>query len=62
MYINGWEAVGNILMLERNPELEEKADAVIDLIAEAQEEDGYLDTYFSIEEPDKKMDECTGMP
>ena len=48
------EAVGNILMLERDPELEEKADAVIDLIAEAQEEDGYLDTYFSIEEPDKK--------
>lgn len=48
------EAVGNILMLERDPELEEKADSVIDLIAEAQEEDGYLDTYFSIEEPDKK--------
>lgn len=39
---------------ERDPELEEKADSVIDLIAEAQEEDGYLDTYFSIEEPDKK--------
>ena len=42
------EAVGNILMLERDPELEEKADSVIDLIAEAQEEDGYLDTYFPL--------------
>ena len=48
------EAVGNILMIERNEELEEKADSVIDLIAKAQEEDGYLDTYFTIEEPDKK--------
>lgn len=48
------EAVGNILMLERDGELEKKADALIDLIAGAQEEDGYLDTYFTIEEPDKK--------
>ena len=48
------EAVGNILMLERDEELEKQADSVIDLIAKAQEEDGYLDTYFSIEEPDKK--------
>ena len=48
------EAVGNVLMLERDEKLEKKADSVIDLIAKAQEEDGYLDTYFSIEEPDKK--------
>lgn len=48
------EAVGNILLLERDEELEKKADSVIDMIEAAQEEDGYLDTYFSIEEPDKK--------
>lgn len=48
------EAVGNILMLERDPELEKKADEVIDIIEKAQEKDGYLNTYFSIEEPDKR--------
>ena len=48
------EAVGNILMLERDPELEKQADGVIDIIEKAQEEDGYLNTYFSIEEPDKR--------
>ena len=48
------EAAGNILLLERDPKLEEKADSVIDIIAQAQEDDGYLDTYFTIEEPDKK--------
>ena len=48
------EAVGNVLLLERDEELEAKADSVIDIIEAAQEEDGYLNTYFSIEEPDKK--------
>lgn len=48
------EAVGNILMLERDPDLEEKADALIDVIVKAQEPDGYLDTYFTIQEPEKK--------
>ena len=48
------EAVGNILMLERDEELEKKADSVIDIIEKAQEADGYLNTYFTIEEPDKK--------
>ena len=48
------EAVGNILMLERDPELEKQADGVIDIIEKAQEEDGYLNTYYTIEAPDKK--------
>lgn len=48
------EAVGNVLLLERDEELEAKAESVIDIIEAAQEEDGYLNTYFSIEEPDKK--------
>ena len=42
------EAVAYSLREKMNPELEAKALQTIDLIAEAQEEDGYLDTYFSI--------------
>jgi len=34
-----------------DPALEERMDEVIDLIAAAQEPDGYLNTYFTIEEP-----------
>ena len=53
--VSKWlEAVGNILLLESDPKLEDRADGIIDLIARAQEADGYLDTYFTIEEPDKK--------
>ncbi|MFV0466699.1 MAG: glycoside hydrolase family 127 protein [Lachnospiraceae bacterium] len=48
------EAVGNMLKLYPDPTLEEKADYVIDLIGAAQEDDGYLNTYFTLEEPDKK--------
>ena len=42
------EAVAYSLREKMNPELEAKALQTIDLIADAQEEDGYLDTYFSI--------------
>ena len=48
------EAAGFTLAYDRDPELEKTADEVIDLIAEAQQEDGYLDTYFIIKEPDRK--------
>lgn len=48
------EAVGFSLAAYPDPELEKTADDVIDLIAEAQQEDGYLDTYFIIQEPDRK--------
>ncbi len=34
--------------------LEQQADALIDLIAEAQDEDGYLNTYFTIKDRDKR--------
>lgn len=49
------EAVAYLLSSERDPALEEKADWAIDLIAKAQEEDGYLDTYFTLTAPDKKF-------
>lgn len=48
------EAVGFSLAAYPDPELEKTADDVIDLIADAQQEDGYLDTYFIIQEPDRK--------
>lgn len=48
------EAVGFSLAAYPDPDLEKTADEVIGLIAEAQQEDGYLDTYFIIKEPDRK--------
>ncbi|MGN0353641.1 MAG: beta-L-arabinofuranosidase domain-containing protein, partial [Muricoprocola sp.] len=42
------EAVAFSLAKKENPELEQVADGAIDLIAGAQCEDGYLNTYFSI--------------
>ncbi len=38
----------------RDPELEKTVDAVIAKIAAAQQENGYLNTYFTLVEPDKK--------
>ncbi len=49
------EAVAYSLSYEKNEELEELADKAIDLIGMAQEDDGYLNTYFSILAPDKKF-------
>lgn len=48
------EAVGNMLQVRKSSEMEAAADWIIDIMEKAQEEDGYLDTYFQIKEPDKK--------
>lgn len=48
------EAVGYSLSIKSDPELERQADEVIDLVGEAQQEDGYLNTYFTIKEPGKR--------
>nr|WP_314463133.1 beta-L-arabinofuranosidase domain-containing protein [uncultured Clostridium sp.] len=48
------EAVAYTLREQMDEELKCLADDVVDLISEAQEEDGYLDTYFTIEEPGQK--------
>ncbi len=48
------EAVGHLLATHPDRELEAKADAVIDIIAKAQTADGYLDTYYILNAPDKK--------
>lgn len=46
------EAVGYLLALAPDEELEKVADEVIDIIAKAQHQDGYLNTYFTLKEPD----------
>lgn len=48
------EAVGFTLACYKDEELEKVADEVIKLIGEAQGKDGYLNTYFTIKEPDKR--------
>ena len=49
------EAVAYSLMEEMDEALKKMADSVVELIAKAQEEDGYLGTYFTIEEPGRKF-------
>ncbi len=48
------EAVGFALSYERDEKLEALADETIDLIGRAQQPDGYLNTYFTIKEPDRR--------
>ncbi len=48
------EAVGYSLQTQPDPALERLADETIELIEKAQHEDGYLNTYFQIKEPDKR--------
>ncbi|WP_372662289.1 glycoside hydrolase family 127 protein [Cohnella sp.] len=55
------EAVGYLLECEQDPELERVADTLIDLIAKAQRDDGYLNTYFMLKEPGNEwtnLSEC----
>ena len=47
------EAVGYSLMNHPDPELEKTADEAIDIVCAAQQENGYLDTYYIINGMDK---------
>ena len=49
------EAVAYSLSYEPNPDLEKRADEAIDLIGKAQEENGYLNTHFSILYPGQQF-------
>ncbi len=53
------EAVGFSLAVSPDPDLERVADEAIELIASAQQEDGYLNTYFQVAEPDKRWTNLT---
>jgi DUF1680 family protein len=48
------EAVAFTLSTHKDVELEKIADEVIDLIGEAQCEDGYINTHFTIKEPNRR--------
>ncbi|SFF06246.1 hypothetical protein SAMN05216378_4932 [Paenibacillus catalpae] len=48
------EAVGYSLANHPDPDLERTADDVIDLIAMAQHENGYLNTYFTVKDPGRQ--------
>lgn len=55
------EGVAYSLAVKPNKELEERADAIIDIIEQAQQPDGYLDTYFIVKEPEHRwqnLHEC----
>jgi uncharacterized protein len=48
------EAASNSLLQFPNDELEKSIDDLIELIAAAQQENGYLNTFFSVEKPDRQ--------
>ena len=49
------EGVAYSLAIRPDEELEKRADEIISIIARAQQEDGYLDTYFILKEPGKQF-------
>ncbi|MDO5539635.1 MAG: glycoside hydrolase family 127 protein [Eubacteriales bacterium] len=60
--VSKWlEGVAYALSVKKDKELERRADEIIGYIEKAQEEDGYLDTYFTLKEPEHKwqnLQEC----
>lgn len=48
------EGAAYFLQLEKDLELEAEIDEIISYIAAAQEDDGYLDTYYTLVEPENK--------
>ncbi len=55
------EAVAYSLASHPDPDLEKKADSVIDLICRAQQKDGYLNTYYTLVEPENRWQNlCEG--
>jgi len=48
------EAAAYSLRFRPNPELERTMDEAIELIGQAQHEDGYINTYYTIKEPDNR--------
>lgn len=55
------EGVAYSLVIKPDPQLEQRADAIIEIIEKAQQPDGYLNTYFTIKEPEHRwqnLQEC----
>ncbi len=54
------EGVAYSLVNHPDPELEKKADEIIDAIAAAQQADGYLSTYFTLVKPENRWLDMNG--
>ena len=55
------EGVAYSLTVKPDAALEKRADDIIDIIEKAQQPDGYLNTYFTIKEPEQRwqnLQEC----
>jgi hypothetical protein len=48
------EGAAYCLLLERDPAIEKQVDDLIELIVASQQQDGYLNTYFTLVEPDNR--------
>lgn len=48
------EGVAYSLVIKPDKDLEKRADDIIDIVAAAQQPDGYLNTYFTIKEPEHR--------
>src|SRR5262249_33657401 len=48
------EGIAYALSSQRNADLEKRTDAIIDQIAAAQQPDGYLNTYYTLVEPQSR--------
>ncbi|NLX20458.1 MAG: glycoside hydrolase family 127 protein [Phycisphaerae bacterium] len=55
------EGAAYSLALHPDPQLEARIDSIIDQIASAQQPDGYLNTYFTLKEPDKRWTDLAKM-
>ncbi len=53
------EAVAYSLQIRQDAELEARADACVELLEKAQGQDGYLNTYFTLTEPDARWTNLT---
>ena len=49
------EAAAYSLNLKNDPALEKRVDEVVDLIGRCQQEDGYINTYFTVKEPENRF-------
>lgn len=49
------QTVAYVLNYHSDDELKQEADGVVDLISDAQDDDGYLSTYFQIDAPQRKF-------
>ena len=53
--IGKWiEAASYSLMISPDPALEEEIDSIVEIIGKAQRPDGYLNTWFTLKEPEKR--------